>query len=53
MSADELQQKAAVYIMYGKVYKSVGAALAAAKKNAQPDDVIFVGGSCFTVAEVM
>jgi len=37
----------------GKSYASVSAAFQSAKKNASVDDLIFVGGSTFTVAEII
>ena len=37
----------------GEAYPSVQAAYNAAKDQAQPDDLIFVGGSSFVVAEVL
>jgi dihydrofolate synthase/folylpolyglutamate synthase len=37
----------------GKAFDSVSAALKAAKSAAQADDLIFVGGSTFVVAEVV
>ncbi|MBP5413256.1 MAG: bifunctional folylpolyglutamate synthase/dihydrofolate synthase [Bacteroidales bacterium] len=51
--AKELQAEAARYQLHGKHYVSVKSALRAAKRHAQPQDVIFVGGSTFTVAEVI
>lgn len=53
MPADELQTKAADYMLLGNAYESIASAFAAAKSSAQSEDVIFVGGSCFTVAEVL
>ena len=38
---------------HGKAYKSVRQALAAAKKKANSDDLIYVGGSIFVLAEVI
>ena len=37
----------------GKAYKSVRQALAAAKRRAKTDDLIYVGGSIFVLAEVI
>ncbi len=53
LSAKELQQTAALHHLKGKSFKTVNAALSAAKKAAQKTDVIFVGGSTFTVAEIL
>ncbi len=39
--------------LQGKVYRSVKRAFRAAKRNAKPNDLVFVGGSTFTVAEVV
>ncbi|WP_255481072.1 folylpolyglutamate synthase/dihydrofolate synthase family protein [Pontibacter sp. Tf4] len=48
----ELQQKADAVGLTGDSYSSVNAAIQAAKENAAPDDVIFIGGSTFVVAEI-
>ena len=53
LEVETLQQAAAGYGLHGEAYSSVSAALEAAKKNAHPRDLIFVGGSTFTVAEVV
>ncbi|MEZ4985159.1 MAG: folylpolyglutamate synthase/dihydrofolate synthase family protein [Saprospiraceae bacterium] len=53
LAATELQQTAALYGLKGKTYTSVRRAFAAAKKAAQSADTVFVGGSIFTVAEVL
>ncbi|MEL7251820.1 MAG: folylpolyglutamate synthase/dihydrofolate synthase family protein [Bacteroidota bacterium] len=53
LPADELKQTAARYNLEGRTYVSVQNALQAAKRAAQPNDTIFVGGSIFTVAEVL
>ena len=37
----------------GKVYQSVNEALEFAKKQAKNDDLIYVGGSTFVVAEII
>lgn len=49
----ELSQEALKYSLEGKEYPSVKAALAAAKKEAFLNDLIFVGGSVFVVAEIL
>ena len=52
--ADELAAEAAAFGLKGEVYPSVQSALQAAKNLAHPvEDLIFVGGSFFTVAEVI
>lgn len=53
MDAAEVQKKAAEYGLVGSVYGSVTIALEAARKEAKKNDLIFVGGSNFTVAEVV
>ncbi|MBK6834494.1 MAG: bifunctional folylpolyglutamate synthase/dihydrofolate synthase [Bacteroidetes bacterium] len=49
----ELQLLAAKHKLKGATYKTVKQALADAKKITHKDDLIFVGGSTFTVAEVV
>lgn len=51
--ADQLAGEALKFSLEGKVYPSVAKALAAAKDEAQLNDLIFVGGSVFVVAEVL
>ncbi len=51
--ADLLQQEAAAFELHGNTYDSVQEALLAAKKSASKNDLIFVGGSTFVVAEVV
>lgn len=54
LDAHVLQQKARQFGLRGKAYSSIRKGLAAARKMAHPnDDLIFVGGSIFTVAEVL
>jgi dihydrofolate synthase/folylpolyglutamate synthase len=53
MDADILQRKALENGLKGNIYDSVSIALEAAKKEAKKNDLIFVGGSNFTVAEVL
>jgi len=48
-----LQQKAAEYGLKGQSFQNIKQAYQAAKQAAYPDDLIFVGGSTFTVAEVL
>ena len=52
MDAYELEQFAKIYNLKGKVYPSVKNALKEAQKAAAEKDLVFVGGSTFTVAEV-
>lgn len=53
LETDILQQKASEFFLFGQSYPSVKNALENAKKNASPNDLIFVGGSTFVVAEVV
>ncbi len=53
LEAGLLAQQAAEVGLQGKAYQSVRRALAAAKRAAKPNDLIFVGGSIFVVAEVL
>ena len=51
--AIELRDEAKAYQLRGDYYPSVSVALDAAKKSAGKNDLIFVGGSTFVVAEVV
>lgn len=51
--AELLKREAVRFGLSGKSYSSVQAALAAARKNTLKEDLIFIGGSTFTVAEVL
>lgn len=53
MPADELQKMASQHGLTGSIYKSVNEAYNAALKKANDDDLVFIGGSTFTVAEVV
>ena len=44
---------AAFFKLQGNTYPTVAEALAAARKNADVDDMIFIGGSTFIVAEAI
>jgi dihydrofolate synthase/folylpolyglutamate synthase len=48
-----LELKSEKYGLSGEVYNSVSQALQTAKKNAEKEDCIFVGGSTFVVAEII
>jgi dihydrofolate synthase/folylpolyglutamate synthase len=52
LPADELASLAAAQGLTGRSYGAVPAAVAAARAAAAPDDVVFIGGSTFVVAEV-
>ncbi len=53
LDAKKLKAQAADYGLIGKDYSSVPNALKAAKRSAKSDDLIFIGGSIFVVAEVI
>ena len=53
LSANILAEKAINCGLQGKVYESVRQAYSTALDNAQEGDLVFVGGSNFTVAEVV
>jgi dihydrofolate synthase/folylpolyglutamate synthase len=53
LEATILQEKALVNKLIGEVYSSVSEAYMIAKKNANAEDFIFVGGSTFVVAEIL
>ncbi|HOS15697.1 MAG TPA: folylpolyglutamate synthase/dihydrofolate synthase family protein [Bacteroidales bacterium] len=48
-----LRQKALQYQLNGRCYHSVKTAYRAAKTNAAKKDIVYVGGSAFTVAEIV
>ena len=52
-SADELYAEAMQFGLKGDYFESVHEALEAAKKNALENDLIFIGGSTFVVAEIV
>ncbi|MDQ7947953.1 MAG: folylpolyglutamate synthase/dihydrofolate synthase family protein [Pedobacter sp.] len=53
LTSTQLRQQAKSSQLNGMAYESVPVALAAAKANAKPEDLIFVGGSTFVVAEIL
>lgn len=53
LPAADLQQEALKARLAGRTYPSVKEALQAAQSEAQNGDVVFVGGSTFTVAEAL
>lgn len=53
MLAEELSRKAKEVGLEGTVIKDVNQAIAWAKKKANKEDLIFIGGSTFVVAEIM
>lgn len=53
LDANILKEKADEFSLNGQTYVSVETALSAAKKAASANDLIYVGGSTFVVAEVI
>lgn len=53
LAADLLKKEADTFGLKGRTYSSVRNALRAAKRAAEADDMIFVGGSTFVVAEAI
>jgi len=53
LSADELKQQAADYHLRGKSYATVAEAKAIAISTAGKNDLVFIGGSTFVVAEAI
>lgn len=53
LAAEELAEKAAKYDLKGGIFKTPADALIAAKTLAHGNDLIFVGGSTFVVAEII
>ncbi len=53
LDAKALKAKASKFALNGRAYSSVKNALRAAKRKASKNDLIFVGGSIFVVAEVI
>ncbi len=53
LDATELAKQATALGLKGKSFFTVAEALQAARKNAKEDDLIFIGGSTFVVAEAL
>lgn len=53
LAAEQLATAAETFDLHGQVYSSVRRALAAARRRSTEQDVIYVGGSTFVVAEVV
>lgn len=53
LPAGKLAEKAAAYGLRGEVADTVSGALARAREMASEEDMIFIGGSNFVVAEVL
>ena len=52
LHAEVLHDIATTYGLHGKAIKNVNEAISQAKQSAQLDDLIFIGGSTFIVAEI-
>ncbi len=53
LGAQQLQKEAGAFGLLGRTYTSVNHALLSAQDAANQDDLIFIGGSTFVVAEVV
>ncbi len=53
LEVDILHKKAKKFGLKGHAYQSVGSAMKAALESAKQNDFVFIGGSTFTVAEVV
>ncbi|MFC0515054.1 bifunctional folylpolyglutamate synthase/dihydrofolate synthase [Mucilaginibacter angelicae] len=53
LDAESMKEQAEAYGLIGEAYPSVKEALLSAQKSAGSDDLVFVGGSTFVVAEVV
>ncbi len=53
LETESLKENAEIFGLRGQVYPSVKAALLSAQQNAGEDDLVFVGGSTFVVAEAV
>ncbi len=53
MSETQLMKMASYFDLKGESYPTVAEALEAARKNSGPEDLIFIGGSTFVVAEIV
>jgi dihydrofolate synthase/folylpolyglutamate synthase len=53
LKAESLKHQAESFGLSGEIYPNVKAAYQSAQKNAKKDDLVFVGGSTFVVAEVV
>jgi dihydrofolate synthase / folylpolyglutamate synthase len=53
LSANKLKEYAQKYSLKGDAYGTVSEALTAAKDSAEKEDLIFIGGSTFVVAEAL
>lgn len=52
-SAKEIAEKASAYGLHGEIYEDISRAIESAKENADENDLIFIGGSSFIVADAL
>ena len=52
-SATELMHDASLFGLHGKAYSTVQEAVSTAQKDSSPEDLIFIGGSTFVVADAI
>ena len=53
LSADDLQREAKKHQLLGNKFDSVDNAICRAKENQKEEDILFIGGSTFVVAEAL
>ena len=53
LNAKNLQRKATEYQLFGNAFDSVDDAIYKAKENQKKEDILFIGGSTFVVAEAL
>ena len=53
MPAEEVCKRAEAHDLYGTTYPDVSSAYLAAKQNATKEDIIYIGGSTFIVADLL
>ena len=53
MPVEEICKRASSHNLYGTAYSNVAFAYAAAQENASADDIIYIGGSTFVVADML
>lgn len=53
LTPEEIAKKALVYCLRGDTYDNIKQAIDAAKQNADENDLIFIGGSSFIVADAL
>ena len=53
LDVTRLRQEAKEYSLLGRTYSSVAKAFKEAKRNANPTDLLYIGGSTFVVAEIL